>query len=175
MATRADLVCIAAVAAPHGVRGALRLRCFTADPASVAAYGPLHDRDGTELFAVRVIGRAKGGVIVAAAGVTSREQAEALRGRELFVPRAALPAPGEDEFYYADLIGLAVLDPEGRPLGRVSAVTNHGAGDVIEIARPGAPPLLVPFTHAAVPQVDLAGGRIVVAPPVELRWEGEAA
>jgi 16S rRNA processing protein RimM len=175
MAARADLVCIAAVAAPHGVRGALRLRCFTADPASVAAYGPLHDRDGKELFAVRVIGRAKDGVIVAAAGITSRDQAEALRGRELYIPRAALPEPGEDEFYYTDLIGLAAVDPQGRPLGKVSAVANHGAGDVIEIARPDGPSLLVPFTRAVVPQVDLAGGRIVVAPPVERLWDGAAA
>lgn len=175
MAARADLVCIAAIAAPHGVRGALRLRCFTADPASVAAYGPLHDRHGRELFAVRVIGRAKDGVIVSATGVGSREEAEALRGCELYVPRAALPELDEDEFYHADLLGLAAVDVQGRPLGRVSAVANHGAGDVIEIARPDGSALLLPFTRAAVPQVDLAHGRIVVEPPQERLWEGEAA
>jgi 16S rRNA processing protein RimM len=175
MAPAPALVCVAAVAGAHGVRGALRLRCFTADPASVAAYGPVRDREGRELFELTVIGRARDGVIATAGGIASRAQAEALRGVELFVPRASLPEPDEDEFYYADLIGLAVVDRAGAERGEVAAVTNHGAGDVLEIVDPQGRSHLLPFTRAAVPEIDLARRRIVIDPPVERPWEGAAA
>jgi 16S rRNA processing protein RimM len=170
-----DLVCVAVIAAAHGLRGALRLRCFTADPASVAAYGPVCDRSGRELFALKVIGAARDGVIARATGVGTREAAERLRGTELFVPRARLPAPAADEFYHVDLIGLEAVDGAGRHLGRVVAVANHGAGDVLEIAPERGETLLVPFTRAAVPEIDLAQGRIVVEPPVELVAREDAA
>ena len=100
-------------------------------------------------------------------GVATREAAEALKGTRLYVPRARLPALGEDEFYHADLIGLAVYDAGGGRVGSIRAVQDHGAGDILEIARPGAAELLVPFTRAAVPMVDIAGGRVVIDPPAE--------
>lgn len=170
-----DLVRVAVVATAHGVRGALRLRCFTAEPAAVAAYGPVCDARGRELFKLRVIGAARDGVIAEATGVTSRDAAERLRGTELFVPRARLPEPGEGEFYHADLIGLEAVDRAGRPCGRVVAVLNHGAGDILEIAPERGDTILVPFTAAAVPEVDLARRRLVLEPPVEHVWEGHAA
>jgi 16S rRNA processing protein RimM len=128
-----------------------------------------------------VTGRAKGAVLARIEGVTDRDQAEALKGTRLYVDRAALPALYEAETYYhADLIGLAAEDREGRSLGRVVAVENFGAGDLLEIAEgpggQGGKSLLVPFTRAAVPVVDLEGGRLVVDPPeeVEARAEGSA-
>jgi 16S rRNA processing protein RimM len=158
------LVCVAAVAAAHGVRGALKLKCFTEDPASVAAYGPLVDEAGRELFHLRVVGPAKGGVIVEAQGITDRDTAEALRGLRLYVPRERLPEPEADAFYYEDLVGLAVQDAAGRPLGRVVAVHDFGAGEVIEYRDAAGRSGMVSFTAALVPEVDIAAGRLVVAP-----------
>ena len=158
------LVCVAAVAAAHGVRGALKLKTFTEDPATVGAYGPLLDEAGRELFAVLVIGPAKGGVIAEARGITDRDAAEALRGVRLYIPRARLPEPEDDTFYYEDLVGLAVQDTSGRPLGRVTAVHDFGAGEVIEFQGAEGKGCMVPFTMALVPEVDLAHGRLVVAP-----------
>jgi 16S rRNA processing protein RimM len=109
-------------------------------------------------------------VIVQAAEIASREQAELWRGAELFVARDRLPQTGEDEFYHEDLIGLDVVDRTGAPRGRVSAVLNHGAGDVLEIEADGDS-FLLPFTREAVPEVDLAGRRLVIEPPVEHVWE----
>lgn len=164
-----ELVCVAVVATAHGVRGALKLRCFTEDPANVAAYGPVVDARGRRLT-LRVIGSTRDGVIAQAAEVTTRDQAELLRGAELFVPRASLPQTAEDEFYHEDLVGLDVVDRSGSPCGRVLAVLNHGAGDVIEIEAEGRT-LLLPFTRQAVPEIDLAARRLVIDPPVEHVWE----
>jgi 16S rRNA processing protein RimM len=165
-------VCMAIVGAPHGVRGAVRIKSFTDIPEAVANYGALEDESGARRFTLRVTGAAKGDgmVIGQLSGVVDRDAAEALRGLRLYAPRAALPAPAEDEFYYADLVGLAALLEDGSRLGEVVAVHDFGAGDVIEIARDktkgqGGQPVLVPFTRAAVPVVDIAGGRVVVAPP----------
>jgi 16S rRNA processing protein RimM len=160
------MVCVAQVATAHGVRGALRLRTFTEDPASVAAYGPLCDEKGRELFSVRVIGAAKGGVLAKADGIETRDDAEALRGVRLFVPRDRLPEPeDEDEFYLTDLVGLEAVDAEGAVRGRVVAVQNFGAGDLVEVRGPDGETFYVPFTREAVPEVDVKGGRVVIAPP----------
>ncbi len=164
-----ELVCVAVVATAHGVRGALKLRCFTENPASVAAYGPVIDGKGRR-FTLRVIGSTRDGVIAQAPEVTSREQAELLRGTELFVPRDRLPPPEEDEFYHEDLIGLDVVDRSGVGRGRVLAVHNHGAGDVIEIEARGDS-FLLPFTREAVPEIDLRARRLVIDPPFEHVWE----
>ncbi len=158
------LVCVAAVAAAHGVRGALKLKCFTEDPADVGSYGPLLDEMGRELFTLRVVAPAKGGVIVEAEGITDRDAAEALRGVSLWIPRERLPEPEDDTFYYEDLVGLVVQDTAGRPLGRVIAVHDYGAGEVIEYQAAEGKAAMVPFTMALVPEVDLAHGRLVVAP-----------
>ena len=160
-------VCVGVVGAPHGVRGAVRIKTYTDEPEAVARYGALADESGERRFTVRVVGRAKGdGMVVATlSGVADRDRAEALRGLRLYAPRAALPATAEDEFYHADLVGLAASLADGTRLGAVIAVHDFGAGDMVEIAREIGQPVLVPFTRAAVPVVDLAGGKIVIDPP----------
>jgi 16S rRNA processing protein RimM len=164
-----DRVLIAAVAGPHGVRGLVKLKCFTEDPARVTAYGPLTDETGAREFRIAVLGTVKGGVLARIEGVADRSAAEALKGTRLYVSRSALPGlVGEDEYYHADLVGLGVETRDGRPLGRVKAVLNYGAGDVLEVERGGAPTLLLPFTRASVPVVDLPGRRLVADPPVEV-------
>lgn len=165
----ARMVCVARIVAAHGVRGALKLASFTEAPESVAAYGPLFNGRGERLFALTVLHRVKGGVVARAEGVTDRDAAEALRGTDLYVPRSALPAPDEDEFYYDDLTGLAVEDEGGRRIGRVRGVQDYGAGDVLEILLDGGGSVAVPFTREAVPLVDLAAARVVVAPIAGLR------
>jgi 16S rRNA processing protein RimM len=166
-----DWVCVAVVATAHGIQGALKLRTFTERPEDAAAYGPLYDRRGKRLFQLRVIGRARGGVLAQAEGVTDRNAAEALRGLELFVPRAALPELGEDEFYQTDLEGLLALRADGSRLGIVRALDNFGAGDVIEIEADDGRRVSLPFDRQTVPEVDLERGRLVVEPPAELSLE----
>jgi 16S rRNA processing protein RimM len=164
-------VCLGVVGAPHGVRGAVRIKSFTAEPAAIAGYGALEDESGARQFTLKFVGPAKGyGMIVAkVSGVSDRDRAEALRGLRLYAPRAMLPAIGdEDEFYHADLVGLAALLEDGTRLGAVIAVHDFGAGDMLEIARDAGQPVLVPFTRAVVPVVDLAGRRVVLDPPAGL-------
>jgi len=157
-------ICLGVIVGAHGVRGLVRIKSFTADPGNLTAYGPLGDEAGTRTFTVSVVGRAKGVLLARIEGVDNRTAAEVLRGTRLYVDRAALPPPQEEEYYHADLIGLAACDPQGAPLGRVAAVHNYGAGDVLEIAGEAGHSLLVPFTRATVPQIDIPGGRIVVRP-----------
>jgi 16S rRNA processing protein RimM len=155
-------VCLAVIAGAHGVRGLVKVRSFTATPEDVAAYGPLFDEDGRR-FVLRLRGRAGDALLAAIDGVADRDAAEALRGRRLLVDRAALPAPAAEEFYHVDLIGLAVEDTAGRAIGRVREVVNYGAGDILEVApADGGPTRLVPFSRDAVPQVDIAGGRLAI-------------
>jgi 16S rRNA processing protein RimM len=164
-------VCLGVVGAPHGVRGAVRIKSFTGEPAAIAGYGALEDESGARRFTLRIVGSAKGdGMVIAKlSGVEDRDRAEALRGLRLYAPRAALPAIGDDdEFYHADLVGLAALLEDGTKLGAVIAVHDFGAGDMIEIECDGGPKVLVPFTRAAVPVVDIAGRRVVVDPPAGL-------
>jgi 16S rRNA processing protein RimM len=160
-------VCMGVVGAPHGVRGAVRIKSFTDEPDAIARYGTLEDESGERQFTVRVVGAAKGeGMVIAQlSGIADRDCAVALRGLRLYAPRAALPATAEDEFYYADLVGLTAALEDGAKLGTVIAVHDFGAGDMIEIGRDAAAPVLVPFTRAAVPIVDIAGGRVVIDPP----------
>lgn len=157
------LVCVAAVAAAHGVRGALKLRTFTEAPENVGAYGVLLDESGRELFEVEVVGPAKGGIVVKAEGIVDRDAADALRGVRLYVPRERLPEPEPDAFYYEDLVGLAVEDTGGKKLGQVVGVHDFGAGEVIEYRGPAGDSAMVPFTLSLVPEVDLARGCLVVA------------
>ncbi len=163
-----ERLCVGAIAGTHGVRGLVKIKSFTEDPLDLSAYGPLTDQSGRRRFQVAVTGRAKGLVIAHIEGVEDREAAQALRGAQLYAARAALPEPAEEEYYHMDLIGLEAQDRGGASLGRVVAVQNFGAGDILEIARPEGEPLLVPFTKAAVPIVDLAGGRVVLEPPEEI-------
>jgi 16S rRNA processing protein RimM len=158
------LVCVGAIAGGFGVRGEVRLKSFCAEPAAIAGYAPLVTEDGRS-FGVKIVRPIPGAVAARLTGVATREEAEALKGTRLYAPRDRLPPLPEDEFYHADLIGLLVVDTGGAALGTVRAVLDHGAGDILEIARPGAPDLLLPFTRAAVPAVDLAARRIVADPP----------
>jgi 16S rRNA processing protein RimM len=164
-------VCLGVVGAPHGVRGAVRIKSFTAEPAAIAGYGALEDEAGARQFALKIVGSAKGdGMVIATlSGIGDRDRAQALRGLRLYAPRAVLPATGdEDEFYHADLVGLAALLEDSTRLGTVIAVHDFGAGDMLEIGRETGQPVLVPFTRAAVPVVDLTGRRVVVDPPAGL-------
>jgi 16S rRNA processing protein RimM len=163
---REGRVCVGRITGARGLTGELRVRSFTADPEAVAAYGPVATDSGERVLCLRVVGTTKNAIVVRADGIDDRAAAEALRGSRLYVDRAKLPPPAEDEFYHADLIGLvAVLaaSESGRPLGEVAAVHDFGAGPLLEIEAPGAPTVLVPFTRQAVLEVDVAGGRIVVA------------
>jgi 16S rRNA processing protein RimM len=157
-------LCVGIITGAQGVRGAVRIKSFTAVPEDVAAYGPVADEAGQREFALRPVGRAKGVVIATIAGVADRDAAERLKGVRLYVARDKLPAPGEEEYYHADLIGLAAVLRDGTPLGRVRAVHEYGAGDSLEVASESGVTVMVPFTRAAVPEVDLAAGRLVIEP-----------
>lgn len=157
-------VCVGAVAGAFGVRGEVRLKSFCARPEAIAGYGPLATEDGRE-FAVTLGSPIAGGIAARLSGIATRDQAEALRGQRLYADRARLPALADDEFYHADLLGLEVRDLGGALLGRVAAVLNHGAGDLLEVRRPGGASILLPFTREVVPIVDLAAGRLVADPP----------
>lgn len=167
-ADRSALICVAALAGAFGVRGEARVKSFTAEPEAFADYGPLTDENGSRVFGVKIVRPIPGGFAARLTGVDTREQAEAMKGLKLYAPRARLPALPDDEFYHADLLGLSVFDPGGAPLGRVIAVQNYGAGDFLEIGGHGFQPLMLPFTQACVPTVDLASGRIVADPPDEI-------
>lgn len=167
----AELTCVGAIAGAFGVHGEVRLKSFCAEPAAIAGYGPLVAEDGRS-FAVRLVRPITGAFAARLTGVATREEAEALKGTRLYAPRDRLPPLADDEFYHADLIGLSVVDAGGAPLGTVRAVLDHGAGDILEIARPGRPDLLLPFTRAAAPTVDIAGRRIVADPPEGLLDQG---
>lgn len=160
-------VLLGRLGAPHGVRGEIRLQSFTADPAAISTYGPLFDASLARRFVIaslRPLG--KDMFVARLEGVCDRTGAEALTGVALYLPREALPAPEEDEFYLADLEGLRAQTRAGATLGVVIGVRNFGAGDILEIAPPeGGETLLLPFTKAVVPIVDIAGGRVVVEPP----------
>ncbi len=170
------LVCVARIGAAHGVRGAVKLWTFTEDPFAVKRYGPLLSKDGKRQFEVATAREARDHLVATFKGVTTREEAERLNGIELYVAREKLPATDDDEYYHTDLIGLAAVTTEGDALGRVLAIHNFGAGDIIEIAPPKGTTMLLPFTNAVVPEVDLASGRVVIALPQEIEGEdrGEA-
>jgi 16S rRNA processing protein RimM len=162
-----DWVCVAQVASTHGLRGLLKLRCFTERPQDVAAYGPVFDRNGRR-FELEVIGPAPGGVLARAQGIEDRNAAEALRGTELFVPRSALPELAPEEFYYSDLEGMEALRADGSRFGVVHGVANFGAGDLIEVLADDGQRISLPFTRESVPSIDLERRRLVVQPPDEL-------
>jgi len=161
-----ERVCVGAIAGAFGVRGEVRLKSFTSQPNDIAAYAPLYTEDGSRSFTVRLTRPVTGGLGARLSGVETREQAEALKGVTLWADRDRLPALPDDEFYHADLIGLSVYDTGGALLGKVRAIYDHGAGDILEIHGAGrGQALLLPFTRAFVPTVDIAAGRIVADPP----------
>ncbi len=168
--TAEGLVLLGRFGAPHGVRGEIRLQSFTADPLAIATYDGLRDMGGARNFRLlSVRPQGKDMVVTKVEGVDDRAGAEALTGVELYLPRESLPAPEEDEFYIADLIGLRAETPDGAEIGVIVAVRNFGAGDILEIApEAGGETLMFPFTKAVVPTVDLSAGRVVLAPPADV-------
>src|SRR3954451_22036082 len=161
-------ICVARIGAAHGVRGAVKLWTFTEDPLAVKRYGPLATKDGGRHFEVTSAREAKGHLVATLKGIATREDAERLNGIELYIERDKLPVTDADEYYHADLIGLAAVSAADQPIGRVVAIHNFGAGDIIEIAPPHGATMLLPFTNAVVPSVDLAGGRVVIELPGEV-------
>lgn len=159
-------VCLGVIVGAKGLRGEVRIKCFTEDPAGIGAYGPVSTGDGRS-FAVTVVGAvppASSGVVIARlAGIADRTQADALKGTELFVKRAALPVPAEGEFYHTDLIGAVVSLTSGEVLGKVSGLHNFGGGDMMEVGE-GRGSVLIPLTAAVIDRLDVKGGQVVVHP-----------
>lgn len=176
-------VCVGQIVGVHGVRGLVKLKSFTEDPAAIEGYNPLMDPTGTRSFTVELQSAMKDYWLARVQGVADRTAAEALRGLLLHVDRDRLPVPeDEEEFYHADLIGLSVERPDGSGIGTVIALHNFGGGDMLEVALPDRRTVMVPFTLALVPVVDVAGGRIVadltddlLAPPDAAEQAAEAA
>ncbi|WP_269931915.1 ribosome maturation factor RimM [Aminobacter sp. HY435] len=162
MAKLENPIQMAVIGAAHGIKGELRVKTFTGDPLALADYGPLYAKDG-RAFEIAAIRPANEVVVVRFKNVTDRNAAEALTGTELFVDRSALPDDGEEgEFYHTDLVGLVVRDENGESVGKVFAVQNYGGGDILEIQYQGRKGVLIPFTQAAVPVVDIAGGFVAI-------------
>jgi len=162
----AERICVARIGAAHGLRGEVRLNSFTADPMAVTRYGVLSNADGSRSFEIENCRAANGVLIARFKGVADRTAAEALCNVDLYIPRDRLPPPEADEFYHADLVGLAAVGRDGGVIGTVVAVHDFGAGDILEIAPTGGgPTLMLPFNDAVVPTIDIAAGQIVVVPP----------
>ena len=161
-----DLICVGSIGGAFGVRGEVRIKSFCAIPEDIEKYSPLMSEDGTETFNLAIVRPIKNGFAVRIAEVATKEDADALKGVGLYAHRGQLPSLPDDEYYHADLIGLEVFDTGGASLGKVKSVQNHGASDLLELHVPGASQtVLLPFTLAVVPTVDLDAGRIIADPP----------
>jgi 16S rRNA processing protein RimM len=168
-------ICVARIGAAHGVRGAVKLWTFTEDPFAITRYGPLTTKDGARSFEVAHVREAKDHLVATFKGIADRNAAERLNGLELYVAREKLPATDDDEYYHADLIGLSAETTGGAPLGKVIAIHNFGAGDIIEIAPASGATMLLPFSNEVVPTVDLAGGRVLIELPAEIEGDDPTA
>ena len=170
-ATSQRLVLMGAILGAHGIKGEVKVKSFAAKPAAIAEYGPLTDSRHKRAFDLGIVGTAdaaKGIVIARIAGIADRNAAEALKGVELFVERNRLPPPTDpEEYYLADLIGLAALDPKGAKLGEIVSVDNYGAGDLLLVVPDNGEGFVVPFAKAFVPVVDIKGGRVVLDLPAD--------
>ena len=159
------LTCVGAIAGAFGVRGEVRLKSFCAVPRDIGRYSPLQTETG-QFYDVKITRPVKNAFAARLSGIETKEQADALKGQRLYAPRDRLPQLPDDEFYHADLIGLLVIDTGGKTLGKITAVHDHGAGDLLEITGPGiSGSAMLPFTQEAVPTVDLTAGRIIADPP----------
>lgn len=168
----AKKLCVGVIAGAHGVRGEVRVKSFTAKPDALAGYGPFTDKSGRTEFAIEVTGHSRGMLLGRVNDARDRNAAEALKGTELYIDRDILPPAREDEFYYADLLGLEVVGEDGASFGSVKAVQEYGAGDMIEIVDAYGKVTLMPFTREVFPTVDLAAGRLIVVPPEEIDARG---
>ncbi|MFV1464428.1 MULTISPECIES: ribosome maturation factor RimM [unclassified Phaeobacter] len=161
-----EQICVGAISGSYGVRGEVRLKSFCAMPEDIEDYSPLSTEDGSQTYTITLVRAIKNGFTARIGGIETKEQADALKGVRLFAPRNRLPSLPDDEYYHTDLMGLEVYDTGGTLLGTVKSVQNHGASDLLEIAIPAdSKTVLLPFTLAAVPTVDLASGRIIADPP----------
>jgi 16S rRNA processing protein RimM len=158
-------ICVGVITGAHGVQGFVRVKSFTATPEDVAAYGLLSDESGIQTFDLTLTGAAKGVLLARIAGANDRNAAEALRGVEMWVDRSKLPVADDDEFYHADLVGLAAVRPDGSAFGTVRALHDFGAGEMIEFDLNEGGNVILPFTHDVVPNIDIAAGQVVVNPP----------
>ncbi len=165
------LIVLGVITAPHGIRGQVKIRSFTANPEDLTAYGPLTSKSGA-VFEVKITSHTKDVLIADIKGVNSRDDAEKLRGIELCVPRSALPDSDENEYYHEDLVGLKVQTQSGEPYGIIEAVHNFGAGDLVSLKLISGKEELLPFTKASFPNIDIKKGIAVIEPPVFV--EGEA-
>lgn len=163
--TEATLVAIGVITGAQGIRGQVKLRSFTDDPHAITEYGALMNATGTKRYELRIDGANKSGLVASVKGVTDRNAAEALKGTELFVDKRNIPAAAEDEFYYDDLIGLDVRDASGATLGKVFALYNFGAGDIIEIQLSAGGKEMYPFTCQNFPEVRVSEGYILAELP----------
>lgn len=170
-----DRVIVGAIGGSFGVQGEVRLKSFCADAQAIADYTPLYTEDGRTFTQVVLTGQMKNGFTARLDGVVTKEDADALRNTSLYAQRSVMPSLPDDEYYYTDLIGLAVLDTGGTTLGTVKNVMDHGAGDLLEVTVPTqAETVLLPFTTAGIPTVDLASGRIIADPPEGLFPDAES-
>jgi len=162
----AERICVAQIGGAHGLRGEVKLKSFTADPMAVSGYGPLTTEDGSATFEIEAVRPARGHLVARFRGVDNRDAAERLINVRLFVARERLPPLAIDEFYHTDLIGLSAVAADGAAIGTVVAIHDFGAGDILEVQpQAGGTTIMVPFTAACVPSIDIASGRIVVVPP----------
>ena len=166
-------VLLAAILGAHGLKGEVRLKTFTATPETLGAYGPLHAKDGRTFTLVSLRATQDGEAVAAFEEIPDRDAAEKLKGVELFVARSVLPPAEPEVFYHADLVGLDAEDSLGRRLGKVSAIHNYGASDVLVIARDDGDEVLIAFTRENVPEIDVKSGRLVVAVPEEVEAKPE--
>ncbi|MEK0164426.1 ribosome maturation factor RimM [Phaeobacter sp. A36a-5a] len=161
-----EQICVGAISGSYGVRGEVRLKSFCAMPEDIEDYSPLSTEDGSQTYTITLVRAIKNGFTARIGGIETKEQADTLKGVRLFAPRNRLPSLPDDEYYHTDLMGLEVYDTGGTLLGTVKSVQNHGASDLLEVALPAdSKTVLLPFTLAAVPTVDLASGRIIADPP----------
>ena len=161
-----ELICVGAIAGAFGVKGEVRLKSYTANPTDIANYAPFQTLDGTKQFDIVLTGQVKKGLTARMSGIVTKEEADDLKGTELYVPKSRLPQLPDDEYYYSDLVGLRVLDTGGAVLGTVRSVQNHGASDLLEIALPDtSTTVLLPFTKQCVPTVDMTQMVIIADPP----------
>ena len=168
----AERICVAQIGGAHGIGGEVKLKTFTADPMAVTSYGPLTSEDGAASFEIENARPAKGHLVVRLRGIGDRDAAERLVNIKLFVARNRLPPPAADEFYHADLIGLSAVAADGTEIGTVLAVHDFGAGAILELQpADGGASLMVPFTEAYVPSIEIDRGRIVVVPPADANSE----
>jgi 16S rRNA processing protein RimM len=163
---KAHRILLGRIAGAHGIRGEVVIHAYTTAAEDVRAYGPLSDKDGGRQFTIASARATSKGVVARIKGVADRNAAEALKGVELYVDRAQLPPAGDGEFYHADMIGLAAVDPDGKPVGEVVGMHNFGAGDLMEIRLAGSQNTeFIRFDDAHVPEVDIAARRAVVVMP----------